>query len=78
MKILKRGNAPTDRPIQAACRNCHSEIEFEIGEASVVSDPRDGDYLSIKCPVCGREITRNVRIIDDLPSPQDAKRADQA
>ena len=53
MKILKKGNKPEDRVYRNTCSNCRSELEFFAHETQLVSDQRDGNYFTIKCPVCG-------------------------
>lgn len=56
MRVIKRGTPPSDRPYLVECRTCKSEIEFLRIEAKFTPDQRDGDYLTIKCPVCHDEI----------------------
>lgn len=56
MKILFKGTTLDDIPIQADCKKCMSRIEFTIGEARDVSDPRDGNAWVVDCPVCKAEI----------------------
>jgi hypothetical protein len=62
MRIIKQGKMPGAEVYQAECAHCSTEIEFSRSEASFTSDPRDGDYLSIGCPTCKREITVGVRV----------------
>lgn len=59
MKIIKRGTPPNENPYHVECRSCHSEIEFMRIEAKLVPDQRDGDFLTINCPVCNVEIHTN-------------------
>lgn len=61
MKIISRGEPPEIKPVRAECGHCHTVVEFLVVEARYVSDQRDGDYYSLKCPVCTREITKAVR-----------------
>ncbi|MGJ7500088.1 hypothetical protein ACSFBF_06985 [Variovorax sp. ZT5P49] len=61
MKIISRGKLPDLQPIQAECGYCHTVVEFTRQEARHVSDQRDGDYYSLACPVCSKEITKAVR-----------------
>lgn len=59
MKILSRGNVAVDqRPFTLTCNACKTVIETCLGEMSEQWDQRDGDYYEIKCPVCGRMITK--------------------
>lgn len=60
MKILKQGQLPENRVYQATCNNCKTEFEYRQAEAKVVYDQRDGNYLAINCPLCGRTCTQNL------------------
>jgi hypothetical protein len=55
MKIIKRGVIPECRVYHLYCTNCDTEFEFEQHEAKLTRDQRDGDFLTIQCPVCFRE-----------------------
>lgn len=52
MKIIRHGVIPEEVPYQATCRNCHTEFEFLQREGKVTRDQRDGDFVSVHCPVC--------------------------
>ena len=56
MKIIKRGKDPNKKKYKVTCDNCKTIFEFLYCEAKYNADDRDGDYLSIKCPVCKEEI----------------------
>lgn len=56
MKIIQQGKNPNEKVYRATCRNCSTEIEFERHEANYHHDQRDGDYLSVPCPTCRRDI----------------------
>lgn len=56
MKVIKRGMPPAEKPYHVECRSCRSEIEFTRMEAKFTPDQRDGDFLTITCPVCQDEI----------------------
>lgn len=60
MKIIKKGILPKERMHRAKCYNCKTEIEFKEEEAVIIYDQRDGNYLSITCPVCGSNITKSI------------------
>jgi len=60
MEIIKRGIKPSEKQYEATCRNCDTQIRFFAAEAVRKSDQRDGDYLSIACPVCDRDIYLSV------------------
>lgn len=58
MKIIRRGQKPEQRTHQHTCRECSTVFEFEQHEAKLVFDQRDGDFLQIKCPVCGTQCAK--------------------
>lgn len=61
MKIIKEGRPPEKKVYRGNCRYCETVIEFERIEATYRSDNRDGDYLEIQCPVCGKVITSSIK-----------------
>lgn len=60
MKIISRGDFPLRHVIRTSCRNCQSVFEFEPKEAERIEDNRDGDFYSIRCPVCDNIVTKSV------------------
>jgi hypothetical protein len=62
VKITKVGTLPCSKTYQARCRSCKTEFIFERKEAKYNNDQRDGDYLSITCPLegCGKTVTVGV------------------
>lgn len=60
MQIVKRGEAPEEKVIDATCVRCRTEVRFRVGEAKYVNDQRDGDFYQVKCPVCTSLITKYV------------------
>lgn len=60
MKIIEQGQIPEEKTYQCTCRNCKTVFEFKKYEARYVSDQRDGDFLTISCPICGREANVSV------------------
>jgi uncharacterized protein with PIN domain len=61
VKIIHRGVDPKDTTHRAVCARCKTEVEFTQSEAVYHSDRREGDFLSIACPVCADTITKSVR-----------------
>jgi RNase P subunit RPR2 len=57
MKIIERGHLPEQKPYRVTCGTCRTIFEFEQREAKVTRDQRDGDYVSIACPVCQTKCT---------------------
>lgn len=60
MRIIKRGIPPQERLFAATCRSCHTEIEFKKSEGKVTASQRDGDFITVVCPVCGRSVHANL------------------
>lgn len=56
MEIIKRGKTPENRSYRTTCDNCGTVFKFQQLEATYMADNRDGDYLEIDCPVCGKEV----------------------
>lgn len=52
MKIIRKGIDPKNRRMTGTCNNCSTEIECIASEAEVHSDIRDGNYYTVRCPVC--------------------------
>lgn len=60
MKIIKRGHDPLTETHRAVCRKCETVFEFDRKETTYVPDQRDGDFLQIDCPVCGKAFAKAV------------------
>ena len=56
MKIIKRGKKSEERVYRVTCDDCGTVFEFKRAEAEYVSDQRDGDALTVKCPLCKRKV----------------------
>jgi DNA-directed RNA polymerase subunit RPC12/RpoP len=56
MRVIKAGAKPEDKLYQAACMHCKTEVEFARHEAKYNPDQRDGDFLSVNCPICSHLI----------------------
>jgi hypothetical protein len=55
VEIIKRGEAQvTGRFVK--CRNCLSEMFYDVSEGRQVDDARDGNAMVYDCPVCDKEI----------------------
>lgn len=61
IEIIKRGKPPGEIGYEVTCHNCKSELRFKGSDAKYSNDQRDGNYLSIDCPVCHRKVTSQVR-----------------
>ena len=61
VEIIKRGVPRGEVVHDITCRFCKSELRFKEHEAKRHYDQRDGDYLSITCPVCQSVINKDIR-----------------
>lgn len=59
MKIITRGIPPEEKLYRSLCIYCKTVFQYIAKEAKLVSDQREGDYLSIACPVCNQPVTQN-------------------
>jgi hypothetical protein len=60
VRIIKQGVPPTEKIYRAECYTCKSVLEFKQGEATYWPDQREGDHLTLLCPVCRSSVTVNV------------------
>ena len=56
MKIIKKGQHPSQTIHKAKCGQCKTEIEFIQSEAQQRLRLKIYHYLVVVCPVCGRDI----------------------
>jgi DNA-directed RNA polymerase subunit RPC12/RpoP len=56
MEILIRGTSPKEKTYDGTCLTCRTTVRFLAVEGKVTRDQRDGDYISVVCPVCGGKI----------------------
>ena len=61
VNVLFRGTPPGETIHYVTCRFCRSKLQFKRKEASYTSD-RDGEYLSIVCPVCEGNVTADAKL----------------
>lgn len=57
VQIIKRGTPPSEREYRICCYSCKTVFQFKQSEATLHPDQRDGDYVAIQCPVCGKRET---------------------
>jgi hypothetical protein len=62
MRIIKEGQIPTEKLYEGTCGYCATVFEFKAGEATLVSDQRNGDCLTIGCPKCAKLVFVDKRI----------------
>jgi RNase P subunit RPR2 len=75
VEVVIKGNAPEDRIYRATCGHCSSLLQFKQSEATFTSDQRDGDYVSVSCPVCNSSVNVAANSYQNKPfSNADIKR----
>ena len=52
IEIIEIGQKPGDKQYEVQCRACRTKFTFSRSDAKYTSDQRDGDFVSIKCPLC--------------------------
>ena len=57
IEIIERGSLPENDVFDAQCWKCRSKLRFLRSDAKLTSDQRDGDFLTVECPVCGEPVT---------------------
>ena len=60
MEILKEGKNPSDKKYEGECHTCETLVSFKRSEAKYTPDQRDGDFLTVECPVCGDKIHTSI------------------
>ena len=56
MEIIKEGTLPNDRIFEGHCTNCKSILRFKQSEGEITYSQMDGDFITVKCPICGHRI----------------------
>lgn len=56
MEILRRGHLPGEKEYTPVCHHCFTQVKFRQSEGVISRDQRDGDYVTVQCPVCDRPI----------------------
>lgn len=61
MKVIKKGNLPENKTYRVICSYCKSELEFEQREGKITYDQREGDYITVTCPVCQKLVYKDLK-----------------
>lgn len=64
MRIIKLGTLPkleSEKSYVAVCAYCKTMIEFQHREGEYLYEPDCGRYLIIACPLCNRNIHKNIK-----------------
>ncbi len=62
IKIVRQGKDPRLDTMAGTCSNCKTGVECLRHECNSTSDQRDGDWYSVVCPVCKRDITMTKKV----------------
>jgi transcription elongation factor Elf1 len=62
MRILETPDVKGWRQ-ELGCSNCGTRVEVEASDLHKVSDPRDGDYATCRCPTCNHSLTLTAALI---------------
>lgn len=52
IEVIRRGHLPENDQFEAECCKCKSQLRFLRSDARHTSDQRDGDFVTVTCPVC--------------------------
>lgn len=61
MEIIKKGKLPSERVFVAVCDHCSTKFRFKQSEGKVTYDQRDGDFISVKCPLCKKTVHKDFK-----------------
>ena len=59
MEIIKRGKLPL-KEYEAKCSYCGTEVRFHEKEGKITYDQRDGNFITVLCPICHSRINKNL------------------
>jgi hypothetical protein len=55
MRIISRGRKPEEQLFKGTCSSCKTVFECKRGEGTYdYGNQRDGPFLSVNCPLCGK------------------------
>jgi len=60
VEVIERGTPPEEVNYEVQCQKCISKLKFKRSDAGYVSDQRDGNYLTVECPVCRNLVTKSL------------------
>lgn len=56
IEVIRRGHLPENDQFDVQCTHCKSDLRFQRKDGRFTSDQRDGDFLTIDCPVCNHAV----------------------
>jgi hypothetical protein len=54
VRVIKQGIVPEEVVYRTVCLGCDTEFEFLQKDGKVIDDQREGTYVNISCPTCGK------------------------
>ena len=60
IEVVELGTPPDQVEYETRCQKCQSKLKFKRSDAKYVNDQRDGDYLTVECPVCKNLVTKSL------------------
>jgi hypothetical protein len=66
VKIITRGVPKTEYVYRSVCTSCRSLLEFKHAEMKHTSCQREGDYSTLKCPVCPHTLSFSSDTLDRI------------
>ena len=77
IEIIKQGRLPEEKRWGFRCRNCGTEFVAHKADGHYFNDQRDGEGLSVQCPLCSKQVTSQQEHKDpnqsarpwDMPKP---------
>lgn len=60
MEILFKGIPPSEKDYTGECYYCKTRVRFKAKEGKTTYDQRDGNFITVLCPVCSRPINVNL------------------
>lgn len=65
VRIIKPGFLVADIKYIAICHSCACQFEFTGADGKTTCDPRDGSFITIACPTCGKPVHQKARTAND-------------
>lgn len=56
VRVTKKGKLPGEGLRKGTCTYCSTEVEFKASAGTYSPDRRDGNAMSVPCPLCKRDI----------------------
>jgi DNA-directed RNA polymerase subunit RPC12/RpoP len=61
IEVIRQGKKPGDRLCRGICNNCGTEVKHLVSDGKYQSCQRDGEWVVVKCPTCGKDIYSGIQ-----------------